>query len=495
VLRIGRAVAGALDYAHAHGSVHRDVKPANILVAQDGRIFLTDFGLVMHLDQGTTGDIFGSPHYIAPEQARSSAAAVPQSDLYSMGVMLYEMLTGAVPFHDDSATALALKHLTEEPPRPRSLNPRLTAGVEAVLLRALRKQPGERYATGREMMFALERAFGEALVATEAAPLPLPDQTQVLQTQRAKPVARPEARPAPATALPPNPVVLPPPPGSPMGADRPPVRPGAPSVMSNPGRAGGYGAYPPAGLPQSALPRKSSSSWGCIAGALAVLALIAMAAAAFLINGGGSVLSGLFPGGEQIQPTETAGVPTVAVTPIVEPTAEPTQTPAPSATAEPTATPTDLPTETPTPTETPEPTFTPSPTSITNLLLARRSDEGFVLVNTGENPLPLEPIALRGGLREGEQGKGDPETTLYIRGETWDVEMLEPGQCVSIWVDNATPRLPDGVRCDPVGKTLAVEKKDRFWTLPLAIFYGADRIYTCAPDRERCTFNTSPESE
>jgi serine/threonine protein kinase len=120
VLRIGRAVAGALDYAHAHGSVHRDVKPANILVAQDGRIFLTDFGLVMHLEQGTTGDIFGSPHYIAPEQARSSALVVPQSDLYGLGVVLYELLTGSRPFDDPEPAAVAWKQVNEPPPPPRT---------------------------------------------------------------------------------------------------------------------------------------------------------------------------------------------------------------------------------------------------------------------------------------------------------------------------------------------------------------------------------------
>jgi serine/threonine protein kinase len=90
VLRIGRAVADALDYAHQKRAVHRDVKPSNILIAEDGRILLTDFGLVLQADKGTRGEVFGSPHYIAPEQAHSSAGAVSQSDLYALGVILYE---------------------------------------------------------------------------------------------------------------------------------------------------------------------------------------------------------------------------------------------------------------------------------------------------------------------------------------------------------------------------------------------------------------------
>ena len=159
VLRIGQAVAEALDYAHRKRVVHRDVKPSNILVGRDGRVVLTDFGLALDVAQGSLGEVFGSSHYIAPEQARRSSQAVPQSDLYSLGVVLYEMLTGSAPFDDPSPTAVALQHITLPPPLPRDINPKLNAETEAVLLKALSKSPKDRYQTGGELIAALERAL------------------------------------------------------------------------------------------------------------------------------------------------------------------------------------------------------------------------------------------------------------------------------------------------------------------------------------------------
>lgn len=168
VLKIGRAVAAALDYAHRQGIIHRDVKPSNVMVAKNGRVTLADFGLALNAQQGSFGGTFGSPHYIAPEQARNSAQAVPQSDLYALGVILYEMLTGAVPFDDPSPTTLALQHLTLPPPPPRQLNPRLSDTVEKTLLKALSKQPADRYHSGAALMDALTAALN---TTPAAAPL------------------------------------------------------------------------------------------------------------------------------------------------------------------------------------------------------------------------------------------------------------------------------------------------------------------------------------
>ena len=161
VLRIGRAVAGALDYAHARKVIHRDVKPSNVIIDRGDRVVLSDFGLALDVEQGSVGEVFGSAHYISPEQARRSSDALPQSDLYSLGVMLYEMITGIVPFDDPSPTAVALQHLTQPPPAPRSINPDINTDVEAALLKALQKSPKDRYQTGAELMLAVELAFGD----------------------------------------------------------------------------------------------------------------------------------------------------------------------------------------------------------------------------------------------------------------------------------------------------------------------------------------------
>jgi serine/threonine protein kinase len=158
VVKLGRSITNALDFAHAQGVIHRDVKPSNVLLSADGRVVLTDFGLALDVEQGSKGEVLGTPHYVAPEQARSSRQTVPQSDLYSLGVILYEMLTGSVPFDDPSPMSLALKHITEPPPLPTSINPRLNIATEAVLLKALSKSPSDRYATGLALMDALEVA-------------------------------------------------------------------------------------------------------------------------------------------------------------------------------------------------------------------------------------------------------------------------------------------------------------------------------------------------
>ncbi|PIE79820.1 MAG: hypothetical protein CSA11_10595 [Chloroflexi bacterium] len=167
VIRIGRAIASALDYAHARGAIHRDIKPENVMLENDGRIVLTDFGLVIDTDSTQTGESFGSAAYIAPEQARSQVKTVPQSDLYSLGVMLFEMLTGTLPFDDPSAMSTAIQHVSQPPPSPRTFNPALNMQTEAVLLKALDKLPEQRYQTGGDLIDALERALHDTSLAKD----------------------------------------------------------------------------------------------------------------------------------------------------------------------------------------------------------------------------------------------------------------------------------------------------------------------------------------
>lgn len=156
--QIIRPICLALDYAHSQGVIHRDVKPSNIMLNAHGQPILTDFGLAL-LDYQTRGEIFGTPHYIAPEQVVSSAGAVPQSDLYSLGVILYEIFTGSLPFEAVHPYDVAMLHLTEPPPPPRQLKPDLSPELEGVILKALAKEPAGRYPTGAALADALDQVL------------------------------------------------------------------------------------------------------------------------------------------------------------------------------------------------------------------------------------------------------------------------------------------------------------------------------------------------
>ncbi len=153
-------LAQALDYIHSLGLVHRDVKSRNILLDRQGRAYLCDFGLVLLRQSGTRGEALGTPHYLAPEQAIYSAHATPLSDLYSLGVIAYEMLTGRLPFDHPDPLEVALQQISLEPPAPRSLRPALPVRLEGVLLRALCKQPAGRYPSGAAFAADVRRALG-----------------------------------------------------------------------------------------------------------------------------------------------------------------------------------------------------------------------------------------------------------------------------------------------------------------------------------------------
>ena len=153
-----RQILGALAFAHRNGIIHRDIKPHNIVVGPDGRLKVTDFGIARSGASQMTeaGSIVGTAQYLSPEQARG-APVDARSDIYSLGIVLYEMLTGKVPFTGDTPVEIAMKHLSQVPEPPSELRPDVPHALDAVVMRALAKDPDQRYASAEEMDAELAR--------------------------------------------------------------------------------------------------------------------------------------------------------------------------------------------------------------------------------------------------------------------------------------------------------------------------------------------------
>jgi hypothetical protein len=171
-------IAGALGAAHGRGVVHRDVKSQNVLLAEGGRAKVADFGIARAASAASISRsslILGTPNYMSPEQAEGKPVG-PASDLYSLGVVLYEMLTGRMPFEAETPVAVSMKHVNEPAPSPREVNPDVPEAIEAITLRLLAKDPNERYASAEELIEDLRRASAGAPVvgAVMAAPLTAP---------------------------------------------------------------------------------------------------------------------------------------------------------------------------------------------------------------------------------------------------------------------------------------------------------------------------------
>jgi beta-lactam-binding protein with PASTA domain/predicted Ser/Thr protein kinase len=172
-----RQVLEGARFAHRHGVVHRDLKPQNVIVDAEGKATVTDFGIaqagVSEITQA--GSVLGTPHYLSPEQAQGFEVTAV-SDLYSIGVMLYEALTRRVPFEADSAVAIAMKQVSQAPQRPSSINPQVSPALDAVVMRALEKEPGQRFQSADAFIAALDTALkdpgGGAENTAAFAPLP-----------------------------------------------------------------------------------------------------------------------------------------------------------------------------------------------------------------------------------------------------------------------------------------------------------------------------------
>ena len=205
-VELAEAVCDALAVAHAHGVIHRDIKPANIMVTRNGQVKVTDFGIARVTSNETvaqTAAVLGTASYLSPEQAQGGPID-QRSDLYSLGCVLYEMLTGRPPFTADSPVAVASKHVLEQATPPSRMNPDVTPQLDAVVMRALSKNPDKRYPDAEEMRADLEGARGGMPVAATPVLPDAPPTTLVTQS----------AQPQPTSVLPPDEAPAGPPPES-----------------------------------------------------------------------------------------------------------------------------------------------------------------------------------------------------------------------------------------------------------------------------------------
>ncbi|PLS83425.1 MAG: serine/threonine-protein kinase [Chloroflexi bacterium] len=286
-INIAIQVAEGLDYAHRRGLVHRDVKPQNMLLTPDGQVRIADFGIAKsHLSTAVTqaGITFGTADYISPEQAQG-LNATPQSDIYSLGIVLYEMLTGHLPFTADTPMAVAIQHIQKPPPPLRQWNPSVPPALEALVLRTIAKDQQQRPGSAKQFAQELRDFLAGRWQQTEAVPTPRPPHNR---------------RPAPAPAVPqsyqprrpaPRPQYVPPPP---------------PMAVAPPARGGlGFGTL--------------------LLGLLLLGGLLALAYVAFSPTGS-SLFN--FDGGSVAGPVATESPPPSAQ-PTATPQPEPTGTPVP----------------------------------------------------------------------------------------------------------------------------------------------------------------------
>jgi serine/threonine-protein kinase len=389
VRSIGVALASTLEYAHRRGIIHRDVKPQNVLLGDDGRPRLTDFGIAQAMSSTgltRTGAVMGSVHYLAPELVRGRQA-LPQSDVYALGAVLYEMATGRVPFEGETDLAIAVAHVEETPAAPRALNAHLAPDLERSILRALAKSPEQRFLSATELASELRDGISEAPRGTGSAP----GRTEAV-TQRMSTVAAPPRR-----QRPPEPVAA--------------------------GAAAGAGPT----ARRTARPRQKRGTGGGL-----LVLLLSMAAVLVALGAGFFGIATLSR--EGVATPEPTTRPTSVPKAVLAPTNTPQ--PSPSPTAEPTATPQPTPSPRPSPTS-PPPTPTPAPPTPTLRAIAIPQLRGKTLE---EAQLVLKTAGLTTTVR-GINANADKD---MVADQSPDAgTTLPPGGTVTILVGTGATALPD----------------------------------------------------
>jgi len=302
VVKITRQIADALDYAHRRGIVHRDLKPTNVLLGDDDHVFLTDFGIAKLIAGSTVSGltapnaVMGTPTYMAPEQWRSEPVDA-RTDVYALGVMVYQMLLGQVPFSAETPHGLMYLHLDKEPPPARQINPALPPAIEPVLRRALAKQRAARYASAGEFARDLDRALGfperlpEQTLLEGADDLTLGAEDWLADAPPAEPpAAELTSRPARSPFPPPPSPTLPVNPSTPYPMV--PVRAATPELLPRPSTPIVTGYAPPYRPPAPDYAPPASAGRILLIGAILVGVLIVVAGvvviSALLLNVGGA---------------------------------------------------------------------------------------------------------------------------------------------------------------------------------------------------------------
>jgi len=452
VALVGWGIADALDYAHERGVIHRDVKPANVLIDHEGGVFLTDFGLAIEVNRHTIDEVHGTTYYIAPEQVDVTPKVYPQSDLYSFGVMLYEMLTGTVPFDGPSSLAIALQHRNNKPQAPRSINPKLTPSIDAVLLKALAKDPKERFQTGRELMEHLARALERAQNAP-SQPMALPPIPAGMQSAR----TRKESDKPLVTRI----------------AEQP-ILPGT-KYKTRPRREARRTRKK---TPQ---PTSGRKAWG------AGIAVVSLALLSFALIVGWVFFRSLIfnASARDVPPTPLIASPTEDRAPLPTPTTG-------LASRLPTASPTARPASTPTPAFVPSPTLIPSPTipyQDGDLFMLYYDHTSFNMLNQSGGSRDITPIAF-------ERLGIDGQPLERFSGQAWARynPIIRHDTCMRIEIVSASPKtFPEP--CNNIYDAIRTASNEQhpfvFWTVrtdsfEFRVLWGDVEIARCKNGAGTC---------
>lgn len=503
ILNIVLGIGSALDYAHSQGVIHRDVKTSNIMLDKDGTPILTDFGLVLSAWEGTLGHTFGSPHYIAPEQAVSSDKATAASDLYSLGICTYEMLVGKVPFDDPSAMSVALKHMHDTPPSPRTFVPTLAPAIDHVIYKILDKDPRRRYASGLEFFEALSHALAED---TDILP----------QASRRTPGLVPRL-PSDSQVRRDSTPLVPPPPQSYEWVemddddnDKRPTYPAPPDTASTPPPTRTIQRRPALLLPIGII---------AVAGVLAAVAFVLFsmssrgavtqtetaAALVLAVTETGAVRPTLTPSPLPMTTVPMKTVPTTALPTTIPPRQTPSLPPTTAAPVSPVVTSTHTPTvivalptrtrtatatrtrtatvtpmrstATPTPSRTPTPTLTATPDG---QVLLRFDDEQLILVNVSAADINISDLVFT--RTDGEEATF-PATLWDNVQAPYPPSQLPPGWCLQVIRTEIGQKRPlPG--CSRLSSFRLVAPSRQFWVASEAVTFAVrrgDRILAVCP--------------